>query len=220
MITTRQWLDLTMMITSHTISNSMQSTHSALDGFRRAQLFGSQAIRETLIIQFSQWEPGRSLAIDFHSCYYIYFAFCLKPLTNKGGEETRIGLPGENSRRRALENAKHHRKTTVTAAAAATTTTTTKKQSNPDQDYNSRCSSNGTPFFGGLFVGCLLAWRPSNMLVYVKDGIAQTIVRATTLRQKLKIRLSVSTSHSIPGVALTFEKLRMANAQHGKKKNA
>ena len=34
----------------------------------------------------------------------------------------------------------------------------------------------------GLFVGCLLAKRPSNMPVYLKDGSPQTILRAATLR--------------------------------------
>ena len=35
------------------------------------------------------------------------------------------------------------------------------------------------------------------MLVYLRDGSAQTILRATTLRQKLQIKLSTSPSHSI-----------------------
>ena len=34
------------------------------------------------------------------------------------------------------------------------------------------------------------------MLVYLRDGSAQTIVRAATLRQKLKIKLSTTPSHS------------------------
>ena len=33
-----------------------------------------------------------------------------------------------------------------------------------------------------LLVGWLLAERPSNMLVYLRDGSAQTILRAATLR--------------------------------------
>ena len=36
------------------------------------------------------------------------------------------------------------------------------------------------------FVGCLLAYRPSNRLVYLRDGSAQTIIRAATLRYKLQ----------------------------------
>ena len=36
------------------------------------------------------------------------------------------------------------------------------------------------------------------MLVYLRDGSAQTVLRAATLRQKLQIRLSTSPSHSIP----------------------
>ena len=39
-----------------------------------------------------------------------------------------------------------------------------------------------------LFVGCLT----SNMLVYLRDGSAQTILRAATLRQKLQAKLSIS----------------------------
>ena len=33
-----------------------------------------------------------------------------------------------------------------------------------------------------LFVGLLVAYRPSNMRVYLRDGSAQTILRAATLR--------------------------------------
>ena len=43
----------------------------------------------------------------------------------------------------------------------------------------------------------LLVKRPSNTLVYLRDGSAQTIARAATLRQKLQIKLSTSSSHSI-----------------------
>ena len=59
---------------------------------------------------------------------------------------------------------------------------------------------------------CLLvAQRPSNMLVYLRDGSAQTILRAATLRQKLQIQLSTSPSQSIltpgrPVPALTLER--------------
>ena len=35
------------------------------------------------------------------------------------------------------------------------------------------------------------------MLVHLRDGSAQTILRAATLRQKLQIQLSISPSHSI-----------------------
>ena len=34
----------------------------------------------------------------------------------------------------------------------------------------------------GLFVCLLVAYRPSNMRVYLRDGSAQTILRAATLR--------------------------------------
>ena len=45
---------------------------------------------------------------------------------------------------------------------------------------------------------CLLvSEHPSNMLVYIRDGSAQTSVHAATLRQKLQIKLSLSPSHSI-----------------------
>ena len=43
----------------------------------------------------------------------------------------------------------------------------------------------------------LVAYRPSNMLVYLRDGSAQTNLRAATLRQKLQIKRSTSPSHSI-----------------------
>ena len=57
----------------------------------------------------------------------------------------------------------------------------------------------------------LLASRPSNRLVYLRDGYAQTILRAATLRQKLQIELYTSPSHSIltpgrPVQALTLER--------------
>ena len=42
------------------------------------------------------------------------------------------------------------------------------------------------------FVGWLL-----NIRVYLRDGPAQTILRAATLRQKLQAKLSISPSHSI-----------------------
>ena len=49
------------------------------------------------------------------------------------------------------------------------------------------------------------------MRVYLRDGSAQTILRAATLRQKLQIQLSISPSHSIltpgrPVPALTLER--------------
>ena len=46
-------------------------------------------------------------------------------------------------------------------------------------------------------VGWLVAERPSNMLVYLRDGSAQTAVRAATLRQRLQIKLAITPSHSI-----------------------
>ena len=60
-----------------------------------------------------------------------------------------------------------------------------------------------------LLVACLFAWRPSNRLVYLRDGSAQTILYAATLRWKLQIKLSTSPSHSIltpgwPAPALTL----------------
>ena len=61
-----------------------------------------------------------------------------------------------------------------------------------------------------MFVGWLLALHPSNMLVYLRDGSAQTRVRAVTLRYKLQIKLSTSPSHSMltpgqPVPALTLQ---------------
>ena len=50
----------------------------------------------------------------------------------------------------------------------------------------------------GVFVVCwLVAVRPSNMLVYLRDGSAQTIVLAAKMRQHLQIKISISSSHSI-----------------------
>ena len=46
-------------------------------------------------------------------------------------------------------------------------------------------------------VGCLLAKRPSNMQVYLRDGSAQTVLPAATLRCKLQTKLPISPSHSI-----------------------
>ena len=45
-------------------------------------------------------------------------------------------------------------------------------------------------------VACRLR-RPSSMLIYLRDGSAQIIARAATLRQKLQIKLSTSPSQSI-----------------------
>ena len=61
-----------------------------------------------------------------------------------------------------------------------------------------------------VLVGCLTS-RPRNMLVYLRDGSAKTIVRAATLRYKLQIKLSTSPSHSIltpgrPVPALTLKR--------------
>ena len=43
----------------------------------------------------------------------------------------------------------------------------------------------------------LVAYCPSNMLVYLRDRSAQTSLHAATLRQKLHIKLSTSPSHRI-----------------------
>ena len=51
-----------------------------------------------------------------------------------------------------------------------------KKQANGSAEQNNS---------GHKFVGWLVALRPSNMLVYLRDGSAQTVLRAATLRQKL-----------------------------------
>ena len=48
-------------------------------------------------------------------------------------------------------------------------------------------------------VGCLtcLSQHPSNILLCLRDGPALTIIQAATLKQKLRIKLSISPSHSI-----------------------
>ena len=55
----------------------------------------------------------------------------------------------------------------------------------------------------------LVASDPSSMLVYFRDGAAQTVVRAATPRYKLQIKLFVSPSDSIltpvqPALVLTL----------------
>ena len=50
---------------------------------------------------------------------------------------------------------------------------------------------------GGFFLFFFFCWLLSNMLVYLRDGSAQTILRAATLRYKLQIKLSTSPSKSI-----------------------
>ena len=42
-----------------------------------------------------------------------------------------------------------------------------------------------------------VAERPINILVYLRDGSPQTIVRAATLREKFQIKLAASPSHNI-----------------------
>ena len=43
----------------------------------------------------------------------------------------------------------------------------------------------------------LVAYRPSNMLVYLRGGSAQTVVRSATLSFKLHIKHCMPTSHGI-----------------------
>ena len=53
------------------------------------------------------------------------------------------------------------------------------------------------PWYTAWFVCLLVAYRPNNTRVYLRDGSAHTILRAATLRWKLQIQLSISPSHSI-----------------------
>ena len=48
-----------------------------------------------------------------------------------------------------------------------------------------------------IVVGWLVAYCPSNMLLYLRDGSAPTSIRAATLRHKLQIKLALSPSHRI-----------------------
>ena len=59
--------------------------------------------------------------------------------------------------------------------------------------------SRGSDGGGGAFVRCLLVGCLTSQqhAGYLRDGSAQTIVRAATLRQKLQVKLSTSPSHSI-----------------------
>ena len=50
---------------------------------------------------------------------------------------------------------------------------------------------------GCWLVACLLAQRPSNMPVSLRDGSALISLGATTLRQTLQVKLSNSPSQSI-----------------------
>ena len=63
-----------------------------------------------------------------------------------------------------------------------------------------------------LFGGCL---TPSNLLVYLRDGSAQTIVHAATLRWKLQIKLSISPSHSI--LTLVSSSVKMVQADQSQR---
>ena len=49
-------------------------------------------------------------------------------------------------------------------------------------------------------VYCLVAQRPSNTRVYLRDGSAQTILRAATLRYKLQIKLSTFKQYTDTGL--------------------
>ena len=62
-----------------------------------------------------------------------------------------------------------------------------------------------------LFVCLLVAYRPSNVLVYLRDGSAQRSLHAATLRYKLQSIPVTSPSHSIlipgqPAPALTLQR--------------
>ena len=48
-----------------------------------------------------------------------------------------------------------------------------------------------------ITVPLLVAQHPSNMLAYIRDGSAQAMVCAATLRPKLQIKLSISPSHNM-----------------------
>ena len=54
------------------------------------------------------------------------------------------------------------------------------------------------------------------MRVYLRDGSAQTIVHAATLRQKLQIKLSTSPSHSILTPGRTVPVLTLTHQAPGK----
>ena len=55
-----------------------------------------------------------------------------------------------------------------------------------------------------------------NMLVNLRDGSAQSIVRAVTLRQKLQIKLSISPSHSILALVRPVQALALEREAPGK----
>ena len=52
-------------------------------------------------------------------------------------------------------------------------------KTNPMKQWRPKAMINGDD---GLFVGWLVAYCPSNRRVYLRDGSAQTILRAATLR--------------------------------------
>ena len=61
----------------------------------------------------------------------------------------------------------------------------------------------------GWLVGLLVAQRPGNMRLYLRDGFAQTSLRAATLRLIMLIKFSISSSdsmltpgHSVPALTL------------------
>ena len=59
-------------------------------------------------------------------------------------------------------------------------------------------SSNALQYWKGcLFFVWLVASHPSNMVLYLRDRSARTVLRTARLRQKLQIKLSISPGHSM-----------------------
>ena len=67
-----------------------------------------------------------------------------------------------------------------------------------------------------LFVGCLLAYHPSNVLVYLSDRSAKKIVRVATLRHMLQIKLFISPTHTLLTLGQTVPALTLYHQAPGK----
>ena len=81
-------------------------------------------------------------------------------------------------------NQKHVNTQKQTKQQEAKTTNTLNKQIQQQHSHNKEQTEKkeGRGEGGGVLFCLLVAYRPSNMRVYLRDGSAQTILRAATLR--------------------------------------
>ena len=64
-------------------------------------------------------------------------------------------------------------------------------------------------FVAGWLRSRLAGYRPNNMLLYLRQGFAEASIRAVIVRQKLQVKLAISSSHSTltPGHPLLVQTL-------------